>query len=65
MSLAKNMSLFRFRMRSNQERHTTHIYLAAHVVAEKPLALASWRVHLTVQKAQRLFHVANANPVKI
>jgi hypothetical protein len=45
MSLAKNMSLFRFQTRSNQEKLITHISLADLVVAEKLQALALWRAH--------------------
>jgi hypothetical protein len=47
MSSDKNMSLSRYQMRSNLIARIMHIYLAAHAVAEKLQALASWRAHLT------------------
>jgi hypothetical protein len=52
-------------MRSLLAKHITHIYLADLVVAEKLLALASWRDHLTAKKAQPQNLAASANPVKI
>ena len=61
MSLGKNMSLFLYLTRSKQVKLITHISLAAHAVAAKLLALASWRDHLTAKKGQRLIHVASAN----
>ena len=59
------MSLFLYLTRSNPVKHITHISLAAHVVAAKLLALASWRDHSTAKKAQRLIHVAYANRAQI
>ena len=59
------MSLFLYLTRSNQVKLITHISLAAHAVAAKHLALASWRDHLTAKKAQRLIHVAYANRAQI
>ena len=59
------MSPFHFPMHSLLEKHITHIYLVDLVVAEKLLALASWRAHLTAKKAQPQLLVVFANPVKI
>jgi hypothetical protein len=50
-------------MHSNPERFITPICSAAHAVAEKPLAHASWRVHSIVKKVQRLIHAVSVNPV--
>ena len=65
MSLGKNMSLFLYLTRSNPVKHITHISLAAHVVAARHLALALWRAHSTVKRAQRPIRVASANHVLI
>ena len=59
------MSLFHFQTHSLPEKHIMHIYLADLAVAEKLLALASWRAHLTANKAQPQPRVDFANLVKI
>jgi hypothetical protein len=49
----------------NQGEFIMLIFSLAHVDAEKLLAQESWRAHLIAQRAQRLNHVVNANPVRI
>ena len=41
-----------------------HIYLADHAVAERLLALASWRAALTAKKVQLLILAVNVNHVR-
>ena len=59
------MSLFLYLTRLNPAKLITHISLAAHVVVEKLLALASWRAHSTVKRDQHLLLVVSANRVMI
>jgi hypothetical protein len=65
MSSGKNMSLFLYRMLWNLVALITHIYLVAHVGAEKHQVLALWRAHLTAKKAQLRIHVVSVSRVKI
>jgi hypothetical protein len=52
-------------MHWKQGARIMHIYLVAHVVAEKLLVPESWRARLTVKKGQHQILAANANHAQI